>query len=311
MASLRLLPRSIPRLRTLLTSRSLSTPSVSSLLSKACQTNPLKYAAKFISTPNSTLWTNHELNSHVNALSSGLSETGVTSSTIVSLLHPASAEYSILLFAASNINATVIPFPVSDSPAVDVTELAAFIEKHQPDALFLGKEYVPSDCEGEDGIFRGLQTLLNSLDAHASSSDAAGSDGFSPLTGRPFASDKYPSVKLVVHTSDCNLRSCVTFKSLLVYNGQAVKTDGSAPVLVTEEGQLTEGQVLKRASQLGDSLKLSGQHDQRQGKLVVSPGVQNDSFVATVAAVMKGSLWINPGDRSAKEVGETEEALVV
>lgn len=302
-------------------SRPLSTATtIPSLLTKLSTTKPLKDAVKFIRPlpEKPSIWTNRELLTHVSALTAGLHELNYTpSDQILTLLSPGSQEFSVLLLAAANLNLSVVALsPPPDPNQVSVDDISAALQKYRPRALFLGKEFAPVAAEhgDEDAIVATVNPLVNALLPGVALEDARGLNGLVPLTGRPFASSKYPFLQHVVQTSDTNVRGTITFKSLLVYSGETPPVQKSdAPLLVlAEDGVAVSAEkVLKAAKSLGKRIGLNADHTAKSGKLVVTPAVSEKSIVAVVSALMHEALWVCPGEADSNTVSQSENALVV
>lgn len=318
MNALRRLPR-LPRLshafartiRPVATAPHHST-TIHGLLAAATAANPLKDAVKFIAPAKSTIWTYRELESHVSALATGLNHLGYSNQTILALLPPSSPEYPILLLAAARVAANLIPIPPPADPAsLDVHIIRDALGKHRPYALFVANEYYPTCDLDDDGIVASVNPILHALDPEVALDDAAGRDGFVPLTGRPFRSRNFPFLKHVVHTGDTNMRASITFKSLLVYSGEPIDSSAAeGPILTSDGAQLTEKRLIQQAHKLGEQLGLSSDHTTKEGKLVIKPGLGQSTATALVAALMHESLWVSPGTQDSTDVSSTENALV-
>ncbi|CAN8069671.1 unnamed protein product [Agarophyton chilense] len=293
-----------------------STPaSIGELLRAASTANPLKDAVKFMGfgDAKATVWTYSQLLSHVNALSTGLANLNFSpNDAIMTLLPPHSPEYAVLLLAASQIGASVVPLPIPPDPQnVDIAALKAALNEHRPAALFLHASCSVAENVDATRIFASSNPIVNALDPSISHNDAAGLLGFVPLTGRPFHSSEFPFLRHIVSTDDVNARGITTFRSLLVYSGEspAVATDG--PLLVTSAGNASQSQLIGNAQKLCSTLNISSDHTTKQGKIVTKPELGVKSATSLVATIMKHALWVASADHDVKEVAETENALVV
>ncbi|KAI0567155.1 AMP-binding enzyme [Gracilaria domingensis] len=315
-ASLRLVrARAAPRsaVRALATASSPST--IGQLLYAASAANPLKDAVKFMGygDAHATVWTYSQLLSHVSALSTGLSHLNYSpNDAIMTLLPPDSPEYSVLLLAASQIGASVIPLPVPANPQdVDIDELKAALNEHRPTALFIHSGYSVAEDADASRIFAASNPIVNALDPSISLNDAAGLLGFVPLTGRPFQSAQFPFLRHIVSTGDVNARGIITFRSLLVYSGESPAVATDAALLVTPAGKASQSELIGGAEQLCSSLKISSDHTAKEGKIVTNPDLTIKSATSLVATIMKHALWVTTAERDVKEVAATENALIV
>jgi AMP-binding enzyme len=314
-----------------------SAPSVPAILAAARAANPVKDAIKFygVSTTAAAiaaesdplappgdgvaLWSYRDVDSHVNALVAGMTEAGFRSGDKILVFVPAGTpEYVSLVLAAADLGITVVALGAPANPkAVDVASVRAALERYEPSALFLWHGYKTVDAE--DSIFSdGRNSIVSALEPAASANDARGLAGFFRVTGRPFESSKFPSVKYIVHTGDTHIRGAIAFKSLLLYTDAPRKSrGGSDHVLLVEAGsgsEITQSDLLRGAKEVGARLELSSDPYSKNGKLVVRSDPTPAVATAVVSALMHETLVISPGmfnepERSAS-TAETENALL-
>ncbi len=316
-------PAFVGRLRYLATSAALhKSNAVAGILSSASKAQPLKDAVKFYgeSSDRTTIWSYRDLERHVFALSSGLQELGYAAGDkIVLWLPTGSTEYAAIVLATANIGITVVTVEAPADPNnVIVSGVVDAIRTHAPKMVVFGHEFQVAGGGPDDGIVAGMHSVLNAIAPGVSVADASGLSGFSPLTGKPFASAKFPSLRHVVHTGDAHVRGAVTFRSLLAYNGACVPAAAKQDMLIlkAEDGKGISGvDAIKQAEALGGKMGLSNDHNQKNGKLVIRPSTSPRTATAMLAAVMHESLWISPGADGSKEklesVSANENALVV
>lgn len=291
---------------------------IGQVLASASAAKPLKDAVKFARAPadKSTIWTYSDLNRHVNALATGLEEMQYAPSDKILVLLPVeSPEYAVTLLAASKLGVSVIVCdPPADPMNVSIDTIADSLRKHQPRALFIGKEYSFSPpVQDDDGAVASVNPIANVLAPGAAIADSRGTAAFVPLTGKAFQSAEHPYLEHVVQTSDANLRGTITFKSLLVYSGKSPALgSGNDPLFVSAAtGEtVSEAQILTEAEALGSKLGLSANHEEKSGKVVIKPAVSTSSAVAIVSAVMHESLWLSPTEDNVGLVSSEENALV-
>lgn len=324
-------------LRTLATRATPAKPqSISAVLQSGTAAVPLKDAVKFVSPDaKSTVWTFRELTTHVNALASGLRHLQYpTGSRIVTVLPAHSPEYAVLLMAAARARLTLIAYPYSnDSAPVNTSDLAAVISEHEPVCLVLADGLSvhaapPTDASAlDDRVIAAVNPVLKALDPSLALRDAAGLAGCVPLTGRSLHSDVFPSLRHVVHTGVDNVRSAITFRSLLVYDDVGASKSpsvrggegsGIVPPLLVGGGcgaagdrtAITEEDVLSQAVDIGDRLKLSANHGTRNGKIVVKGEASKQAASTAVAALLHHSLWLSSHPDSVDQVSADENAIV-
>lgn len=297
--------------------------SIASVLESAQSAVPLKDAVKFVRPDaKSTVWTFRELATHVNALASGLHSLRYGhANRIVTVLPPHSPEYAVLLLAAAQLRITLIAFPFPEANQnFRVDDLKTAIHKHEPAALVLSHELsvdVGEDAAHDDRIVIAVNPVLNALDPGLALRETAGLAGCVPITGRSFSSAMFPSLRHVVHTGDQNVRSAITFRSLLLYDGARISHKASAappaPLILRDDASgsaFLEADVLKQAVELGARLNLSSNHQDRNGKLVVKSDLSKDSASAAVAALIHHSLWLSSHPQTVDQVSAEENAIV-
>lgn len=293
--------------------RALST--IPSLLSAASSAKPMKDAVKFASPPpsNPVVWTYSELDSHVAALSAGLSELSVSpKSVLLAVLHPHTPEYAVLLLACARLGATLVALPPPPGP-LPLPALHAALRNHRPELLFVGKEIPAPGPPAEPGILSAVHPFAHAVAPRVALRDAGGLRGFSPLSGRAFDSPDHPYLRHIVTTSDENMRASVTFRSLLVYSGEApLPPDHDLPLLTNAASGTTwsAAEIVEGAKRVGKDLGLGKDHREKNGRLVVTPGVTDTCASGVVAALMHESLWVSPGGEDVKVVSQAEGALV-
>ena len=285
------------------------------ILASASDAQPLKDAAKFYgaSPDRTTIWTYRDLYSHVSALSSGLQDLGYSIGDKIVVWMPAGApEYVATILAASNLGLTVITCqPPKDPNDVSVATAASAIEKHNAKALFFSHEYQVAGDGPEDGIVASMHSVVNAIAPGMAVEDARGLSGFSPLTGKPCSSSRFPSLEHIVHTGNSHVRGAISFKSLLSYNNrfsESANAISSARILSAETNDSMSGEdLLEKADALGNKLQLTNDHNVKNGKVVIPPSAAPSSVAGIVAAVLYESMWISPG---VTEKGEKLDSVI-
>lgn len=292
------------------------------ILSSASKAKPLKDAVKFYgeSPENTLIWTYHELQTHVNALSSGLRALGYApGDKIVLWIPPGSPEYATTVLAVANIGVTVVACEApADPTSVSVSAVVDTLKEQKPKMIIFSHRYqVPGDGP-EAGIVASTHSVLNAIAPGVSINDAKGLSGFSPLTGKPFCSAEFPSLRHVVHTGDTHVRGAITFRSLLAYNGDT----GKAPprrtdvLMSAESGQsMSVTSAIDEAVAVGDRLRLTNDHASKNGRLIIPPSASPTSATGMIAALMYEALWISPSPdantQKLANVSSSENALIM
>lgn len=314
--------------------------SVFAVLANARSSQPLKDAAKFYgdnadifarpgnpgtvtdgsSLREITLWSYNDLEKHVRALASGLTDIGISHGHKVAvLLPPGSQEYIATLLAAADLGVTVVALePPSNPKATNDSEIKQAFEKYHPEAFILWHDYKTADTE--DSIYStGANSVISALCPSLVTDDSRGTSGFTRITGRPLSYPEFPHLKWVIHTGDAHIRGAISFKSLLVYNGSSISGCPSASNVALIEAstgrQVSVGNLFEEAQKLGKELQLTDDPYVKAGKMVVRPEASVEAAAALMSALTHETLLISAGcinapDRSAK-AAELENALLV
>lgn len=282
------------------TIRSLS--SISNILTKARSETPLKDAIKFTrpsthTNEKSFTWTFHELDTHVNALASGLkslSSTKASGETIISTIPTYDPEYTVLFLACHKLSINLISVKSS------VDEIQKSINEHKPVGLFVESNSTEQGG-GDGGIIGKVNDIIYELDDEVVMKDSSGiQNGCVSVTGKQYSSNKYPFLKFIIHTGVDNVRCGITFKSLLVYDSSVIENSAN-----TQESEL-----ISNAKKLGDDLQLSAEHDKKNGTVVVKQ-LDDNGAVAAIAALIKQSLWVSPHPDSLNDVFNNDNVVIV
>jgi acyl-CoA synthetase (AMP-forming)/AMP-acid ligase II len=315
-----------------------SATSVPGLLAAARAASPMKDAIKFYGVSTSAaavlaasdplapasdsiaLWSYRDVDTHVRALATGMSEAGFHSGDkIVSLMPCGTPEYVSLVLAAADLGMTVVALELPVNPkAVDVASIRAAVDAHKAKALFIWHGFKTEGAE--DGLFgTGENSIVSALAPSAAADDARGRSGFLRVTGRPLAIPDMPSLGYIVHTGDAHIRGAIAFKSLLCYSDAPRKSSGSSDNVVLVEApsgkQVTHSELLHGAKEIGARLQLSSDPYAKNGKLVVRSDPTSAVATALVSALMHETLMISPGlfneaDKTATAAA-AEEALLL
>lgn len=292
--------------------------SVAEILSSAHRAQPLKDAVKFyVDGADPTIWSYRDLDSNVSALSSGMQALGYgPGDKVVAWLPTGSPEYAVLILAAANVGATVVSVaPPEDPNNASVVAVSDAVRAHAPRMLLFAYEFGVAEAVADDGIVAATHPVLNAIAPGVSVADARGTSGFSPLSGKPFECESFPSLHHVVHTGDKNVRGSITFKSILAYNGAyaPVAASTKAVVLSADDGKGISGvEAISEAAALGAKLELNNDHTSQKGKLIIAPSTAPSAATGMIAAVMHEALWISPGSSDKLDsVAENENAVVL
>eukprot|EP00184_Porphyridium_aerugineum_P007917 CAMPEP_0184692704 /NCGR_PEP_ID=MMETSP0313-20130426/1069_1 /TAXON_ID=2792 /ORGANISM="Porphyridium aerugineum, Strain SAG 1380-2" /LENGTH=355 /DNA_ID=CAMNT_0027150553 /DNA_START=93 /DNA_END=1160 /DNA_ORIENTATION=+ len=313
-------------------SSSSSGKKISDIIEQAFSANAYKDAFKFLETSDNkfSIWTNKDMRTHTTAFANGLLELGYTKGDkIVTWLPFGSAEFVTIVLAASRIGAVVVPVNHSTSKSVvDLTQIVKALETSSPKAFIYWHDYQANfpeefvyDAE-EDGYDPLAEKLFPNIRA-----DSAGLKGLTRLTGIPFGSPRFPTLKHVVHTGLRNYRRVLRFRNMLVYNMSPYVLDAlkeaqtkvtpEDPLLVDTDGKLLASQkdLIQNASKLGVSMKLTSNQANGTGRLIVPTAAPAASVISgLLSSLMYESLGVLPGlvsDETAVQKAALVEAGVV
>eukprot|EP00188_Purpureofilum_apyrenoidigerum_P000494 Plantae.Rhodophyta-Purpureofilum_apyrenoidigerum.ctg12142.p1 GENE.Plantae.Rhodophyta-Purpureofilum_apyrenoidigerum.ctg12142~~Plantae.Rhodophyta-Purpureofilum_apyrenoidigerum.ctg12142.p1 ORF type:complete len:340 (+),score=60.79 Plantae.Rhodophyta-Purpureofilum_apyrenoidigerum.ctg12142:830-1849(+) len=306
--------------------RQMSTQSnnrIADIVDHVAKAHPLKDAIKYLETSDEKLllWSNSAMKRHVDALSSGLQETGISTGDRIAVWMPlGSVEYAVTNLAAAKVGATIVAIDPPKHPEnVDLATVEGALQKYKPKALFVWEDYSTGS-----GIQKGAASVIQALFPEAAE-DSSLNATFTKLTGRKKrASQSAPFLEYVVHSGHNNIRGALTFKNLLVYDSMTYsptvdKVEGKSEVFIRASSgkSLTQADILKEAESIAKKLGLSGDHTSKSGRLVLHTDPEADGKVlgALLAAMMKETLFISPfldpDDQRIESAAEKENAQLV
>lgn len=213
---------------------------------------------------------------------------------IVSGLRRSLPEYSVLRLAAAQLGVKVVAVAEREGGGIDIERVRRSMKSGNglEGFQFAKGVFLDGGCDNVTDAVRGLV-------GREIGRDGAGLRGVLRVRGGGRLDCwQFPALQHVVQTGHEGIEGSVTFRSALVYSGEEAGGDGGAD-------------YVRRAEEVGARNRLCANHEVREGKVVVMPCLEGHFLHSALAAVLKGALWVHPGQRDGRSVSQHEGALLL
>ncbi|EME32311.1 hypothetical protein Gasu2_15300 [Galdieria sulphuraria] len=293
--------------------RGISTQKISSniigeVLDRNAKERPHKNALKFLATTKeeAVFFTFAEVQRHVQAFAQGLLELGYGPTKRIACCLPlGSPEFVFACLGSLKSRTTLISLDFDrSSNEIDPSEVCRALEHYKPKGLIMWHGYKSTNNKGNQNSYVGpdlwTQLFPELVDF------GKGLEGFTRNNGRPLSLHRFPGLRHIFHSGNANLPGLIQYRNLLVYNNDAVSSNGTFEWLPDEKATLflssedskeySGGDILDAIQRCLQAIQYSSNHNTKQGRVVIAPNSKATmSYLAyIIASLQQQTLAIIP-----------------